>query len=192
MRKFLNKKQLKKIGFFEIGKGCKISNKISCYNLKGSLGDNVRIDDYVCLKGKISLKSNIHIARGCTLSGGNKGIFVDSYTNLSNYVHIFSMSDDYFMPFIPGGALSNANRNKFAKIHNKKVYIGKAVLVGAFSVVLPGSILNNFSSTAAYSVIYKTIKEGFYHSNLYKKISLKRRNLKQMKIMYNKISKVKK
>ena len=76
MSKFLNKNQLKKIGFFKIGKGCKISNKISCYNLKGSLGDNVRIDDYVCLKGKVSLKSNIHIARGCTLSGGNKGIFV--------------------------------------------------------------------------------------------------------------------
>ena len=192
MSKFLNKNQLKRIGFFKIGKGCKISNKISCYNLKGSLGDNVRIDDYVCLKGKISLKSNIHIARGCTLSGGNKGIFVDSYTNLSNYVQVFSMSDDYFMPFIPGGALSNANRNKFAKIHNKKVFIGKAVLVGAFSVVLPGSILNNFSSTAAYSVIYKTIKEGFYHSNLYKKISLKRRNLKRMKMMYSSVSKVKK
>ena len=192
MSKFLNKNQLKRIGFFKIGKGCKISNKISCYDLKGSLGDNVRIDDYVCLKGKISLKSNVHIARGCTLSGGNKGIFVDSYTNLSNYVQVFSMSDDYIMPFIPGGTLSNANRNKFAKIHNKKVYIGKAVLVGAFSVVLPGSILNNFSSTAAYSVIYKTIKEGFYHSNLYKKISLKRRNLKQMKMMYNKVSKLKK
>ena len=192
MSKFLKKNQLKKIGFFKIGKGCKISNKISCYNLKGSLGDNVRIDDYVCLKGKVSLKSNIHIARGCTLSGGNKGIFVDSYTNLSNYVQVFSMSDDYFMPFIPGGALSNANRNKFAKIHNKKVFIGKAVLVGAFSVVLPGSILNNFSSTAAYSVIYRTIKEGFYHSNLYKKISLKRRNLKQMKMMYSSVSKIKK
>ena len=192
MNKFLNKNQLKRIGFFKIGKGCKISNKISCYDLKGSLGDNVRIDDYVCLKGKISLKSNVHIARGCTLSGGNKGIFVDSYTNLSNYVQVFSMSDDYIMPFIPGGTLSNANRNKFAKIHNKKVYIGKAVLVGAFSVVLPGSILNNFSSTAAYSVIYKTIKEGFYHSNLYKKISLKRRNLKQMKMMYSSVSKVKK
>ncbi len=192
MSEFLNKNQLKKIGFFKIGKGCKISNKISCYKVKASLGDNVRIDDHVCLKGKISLKSNIHIARGCTLSGGNKGIFVDSYTNLSNYVQIFSMSDDYFMPFIPGGALSNANRNKFAKIHNKKVYIGKAVLVGAFSIILPGSILNNFSSTAAYSVIYRTIKEGFYHSNLYKKISLKRRNLKQMKMMYNKVSKLKK
>ena len=74
----------------------------------------------------------------------------------------------------------------------KKVFIGKAVLVGAFSVVLPGSILNNFSSTAAYSVIYKTIKEGFYHSNLYKKISLKRRNLKQMKMMYSSVSKIKK
>ncbi len=192
MSDFLNKKQLKKLGIFKIGKGCKISNKISCYNLKGSLGDNVRIDDYVCLKGKITLNSNIHIARGCTLSGGNKGIFVDSYTNLSNYVQIFSMSDDYFKPFIPGGALSNTNRNKFARIHNKKVYIGKAVLVGAFSVILPGSILKNFSSTAAYSVIYKMIKEGFYYSNLYKKISLKRRNLKQMKIMYSKVSKIKK
>jgi len=53
MSMYLSKDKLKKMGFINIGKDCKISNKISCYDLKCSIGDHVRIDDDVSLKGKI-------------------------------------------------------------------------------------------------------------------------------------------
>ena len=47
MNKYLTNSKLKKIGFKKIGKNCKISKSISTYNLIGSLGDNIRIDDII-------------------------------------------------------------------------------------------------------------------------------------------------
>ena len=78
MSMYLSKDKLKKMGFINIGKDCKISDKISCYDLKCSIGDRVRIDDDVSLKGKINIKSNVHIGRGCTLSGASEGIYIDN------------------------------------------------------------------------------------------------------------------
>ena len=57
MSDFLNKAQLKKLGFFKVGKNCKVSKYIRCYNLNCSIGNNTRIDDDVVLKGKIEIGS---------------------------------------------------------------------------------------------------------------------------------------
>ena len=125
MNKYLTNSKLKKIGFKKIGKNCKISKSISTYNLIGSLGDNIRIDDDVQLKGKIDLKSNVHIARGCTLSGAKHGIFVDDLVSLANYVQIYSSSADYYSPSIAVATLNSEMRKKFSKVYEKKIKIGK-------------------------------------------------------------------
>ena len=54
MSEFLNKKQLKKLGFFKVGNNCKVSKYVRCYNLNCSIGDNTRIDDDVVLKEKLN------------------------------------------------------------------------------------------------------------------------------------------
>ncbi len=187
MQLYLNKKQLKKIGFKKIGENCKISNLIRGYNLDCTLGDNVRIDDDVVLKGKINIKSNVHIARGCTLSGGEKGIFLDNFSTLSNFCQLFTKSDDYFLPGVSGGTLNENKRKKFCKIHNKKIKIGKSVIVGTFSVILPGADMGDFSSAGAFTLITKKIKTGYFFSNLEtKNIKLKKRNLIKLNNIYKK------
>ena len=72
-----------------VGSNHKISSLARFYGNKIKIGKNVRIDDDVVLKGKIKINSNVHIARGCTLSGGDKGIIIGSYTALSNFIQIF-------------------------------------------------------------------------------------------------------
>jgi galactoside O-acetyltransferase len=61
---YFTKEQLINFGFSKIGKNCKISKKTSFYNVSGSIGNNVRIDDDVILKGNITLSSHVHLARG--------------------------------------------------------------------------------------------------------------------------------
>jgi len=184
---YLNKKQLKKIGFKKIGKNCKISRLIRGYSLKCEIGDNVRIDDDVVLKGRITIKSNVHIARGCTLSGGDKGIFMDNFSTLSNFCQIFTKSDDYFQPCISGGTLNQVNQKKFSIIHSKKISIGKVVIVGAFSILLPGAKINDFSSIGAFSLLKNNIKSGFFFSNFENENKkLKKRNLSKIKKIYQK------
>ncbi len=188
MAQYLNKKQLNKIGFKKIGNNCKISITTRGHSLNCTVGNNVRIDDDVVLKGKINIKSNVHIARGCTLSGGNQGIFLDYFSTLSNFCQLFTKSDDYFLPFISGGTLNKKDRGKFSKIHNTKIRIGKAVIIGSFSVILPGSSIGDFSSAGAFSLINKKIPSGYFFSNLItKKERLKKRNLTKLKKVYKKL-----
>jgi galactoside O-acetyltransferase len=189
MNKYLTKSQLKKIGFKKIGKNCKISKSISTYNLIGSLGDNVRIDNDVQLKGKINLKSNVHIARGCTLSGGTYGIFIDELAALANYVQIYSFSDDYYLPSIAVATLDNKMRKKFSKVYEKKIIIGKCCIVGTFSVLLPGTILGNFSSIGALTIVNKKINEGFFYQSKSRE-KLKKRNVKFFKKLYKEYKKL--
>ena len=182
MNEHLTNKELKTLGFFKIGKNCKISIKIRCYSFKGTLGDNVRIDDDVVLKGKIYLKNNVHIARGCTLSGSsNKSIYCDDFAGVSNFTQIFTSSDDYIQPGVPGATLDNFRRKKFSKIINSNIIIGKMTLVGAFSLILPGAHLEDYSSAGAYSIIRSKIKSGYYFSNFNKKKNIHKKKLKKVK-----------
>ena len=178
MSKFLTLKELEKIGFNKIGKNCKISKSITTHNLIGSLGDNVRIDDDVQLKGKIELKSGAHIARGCTLTAGKSGIVIGELSALANYVQIYSSSDDYYYPSIPIATLNEKMRKKFSKVYNKKIIIGKCCLVGTFSVLLPGANLGDFSSVAALTIVNKKINKGIFLIQSKTKELKKKRDLK--------------
>mgnify|MGYP006141840087 CR=1 FL=1 len=72
MNKYLTLSQLKRIGFKKIGKNCKISKSISTYNLIGSLGDNVRIDDYTIISTVMGLKIQ-HISQYLKISVAKMG-----------------------------------------------------------------------------------------------------------------------
>ena len=179
---FLNRRELLNMGFKSVGKNCVISRKIATGGLDCRIGDNIRIDDDVLLKGKIVMESNIHISRGCTLSGGNKGIIIKEFTAVSNYVQFFTKSDDYFQPYLPAATLSKKLSNKYSKVINKKISVGRCVLVGSMSVLLPGAEVGDFSSIGAYCTLINKIPSGYYFSNRYsKKNVLKKRNIVLMK-----------
>lgn len=168
---FLNKYQLKKIGFKKIGKKCKISKYIRTYDSIVNIGNNSRIDDDVILKGKIEIGSNVHLARGCTLSGGKKGIFIGDFSTFSNYVQIFSTSDDYRANALPSGTLNKVLNKKYCKLLESKILIGNGCLFGSMCLILPGANVGNFSSFAAFSIIFRKIKSGVFFKK--KKIILK-------------------
>lgn len=187
MSYYLNKNQQIKLGINKIGQNCKISKKIRAYSLNCTIGNNVRIDDDVVLKGKIIINSNVHIARGCTLSGGRKGIILENFSTISNFCQVFTESDDYFRTVVSGGTLSNKERGKFCKIYSKKVLIGKSVIVGPFSVILPGAEIKDFCTFGPYSCIYKKIKSGYFIYNTFqKKTILRKRNIIKLKKNYEK------
>tara|TARA_Y100000022_G_scaffold189389_1_gene188642 strand:- start:228 stop:806 length:579 start_codon:yes stop_codon:yes gene_type:complete len=187
MSNYLNKYQYKKLGFNKVGRNCKISKKINTYNLNCSVGKYVRIDDNVTLKGRITIGSNVHISKGCTLSGGEKGIFLENFSTLSNFCQLFTQSDDYYNTPVSGGTLSKIKREKLTKYISKKISIGKASIIGPFGVILPGAEVGDFCTVAPYSCIYKKIRSGYYFStvNLSKPI-YKKRNLYKLKKFYEK------
>ena len=161
---FLKNYQLKKIGFKKVGKNCNISKYTRTYSANISIGNNSRIDDDVILKGKINIGSNVHLARGCTLSGGNKGIYIGDFSTFSNYVQIFSSSDDYQANAIPSGTLSKNLSKDYCALYESKIIIGEGCLFGSMCTILPGANVGDFSSFAAYSVIFKKFNGGIFYS----------------------------
>lgn len=150
------KQELKALGFKKVGNNVYISKKASFYSPeKMIIGNNVRIDDFCILSGKVELGNYIHIAAYSTLYGGTDGIYIDDYANISSRVTVYSVSDDYTgmsmtSPMIP---------EKYKNVISAPVIIEKHVIIGATSVVLPGCTLQEGSAFGCFSFINKSTEK---------------------------------
>jgi len=89
---FLSREELMEIGFKSIGENVLLSSKASIYGPENiEIGNNVRIDDFCILSGKIKLGSYIHIAAYSALFGGEESITMEDFTGLSSVYTQFQM-----------------------------------------------------------------------------------------------------
>ena len=153
---FLNQKELDNMGFKFLGKNVLISDKSSIYNTKNiSIDDNTRIDDFCVLSagdGGIEIGKYVHIACFSSLIGKGK-ITMKDYSGISSRVSVYSSSDNYDGEYMTNPCLPDNVTNT---IH-KDVIIGKHVVIGSNSVVLPGVTLFDGCSVGAMSLINKSI-----------------------------------
>ena len=150
MGSFHTEEELKKIGFKSIGKNVLISRLTSIYNPQNIIiGNNVRIDDFCILSGKIELGNNIHISAGSFLFAGEAGIKMMDFSGLSSRCAIYAVSDDYSgqamtMPIIP---------EHFRKVTEKSVTLGKHSLIGTGTTILPGANVAEGTAVGAMSLV---------------------------------------
>lgn len=148
--------ELLALGFKHVGNNVAISKKASFYSpQKISIGSNVRIDDFCVLSGNIKIGNFVHIAVFSALFGGEKGIEISDFANISSRVSVYALSDDY-----SGESMTNPLiPDRYKKVTQEKVFIGKHVIIGATSVVLPGAVLNDGASFGSFSLIKGNVKE---------------------------------
>ncbi len=149
---FYSESELKNLGFNCVGKNVLISRKASFYGEKNiSLGNNVRIDDFCILSGKIDLGNFIHIGAGTYLFGGQEGITLKDFAGCSPHVSVFTSSEDY-----SGNSLTNPTvPEQFKKLKKGPVLIEKYVIIGTGSVVLPSVVLEEGSAIGTLSLVDK-------------------------------------
>jgi len=93
---YYSRNELLEMGFKDIGENVLVSTKASIYNCCSiSIGDNSRIDDYCVVSGKVSIGKHVHMAPGCLVAGGEKGVDIEDFSGLAYHVMVFSQSDDY-------------------------------------------------------------------------------------------------
>ena len=134
---FLSETELKQIGFKHLGKGVKVSSKISIYNPANiCIGDHTRIDDFCILsagEGGIEIGKYAHVACYCSLIGAAL-IKLGDFVGISGRTSIYSSNDDY-----SGRFLTNPNiPDQFKNVNTREVILEKHVLVGVGTVILPG------------------------------------------------------
>lgn len=150
----LTQDAIKALGFLSLGENIQISDRASFYGASRiSLGSNVRIDDFCVLsagEGGIHIGDYVHIAVYSALIGAG-AIKLSNYCNISSRVSIYSSSDDY-----SGAAMTNPMvPTEYTNVKHADVFLGKHVIVGSGSIILPGAVLEEGVAVGALSLISK-------------------------------------
>ncbi|KFK97885.1 MULTISPECIES: acyltransferase [unclassified Serratia (in: enterobacteria)] len=175
---FLTEEQLKNIGFASFGVNVLISDKASIYGASRiKIGSNVRIDDFCVLSagcGGIEIGNYIHIAIYSSLIGGGK-ITVSDFCNISSKVAIYSSNDDYSGEYMTNPMVPSV----FTNVTNDMVFLGKHVIIGSGSLVLPGASLYEGVAIGAFSLVTKDC-EAF---NIYAGVPAKKIKRREQKLL---------
>ena len=180
MDSFYNEQELKNIGFNKIGKNVMISKKASIYSPSQiSLGNNVRIDDFTILSGKIDIGDYVHISAYTALYG-KYGIKIGNFCGCSPRSIIFSATDDFSGEYM----ISPMVPEECTNIIGGKVIFEDFVQIGANTIVMPKVTIHRGSVTGAFTFVNKELSEwGIYAGIPAKKI--KDRNKKILEIYKN-------
>ncbi|MDZ4257989.1 MAG: acyltransferase [Gemmatimonadales bacterium] len=148
----LSAEALSAFGFASIGRDVCVSDRASFHGVSRiRLGDHVRIDDFCVMSagdGGISIGDHVHVAVYSCLIGAGR-ITISDFANISSRVSIYSSSDDY-----SGATLTNPTiPDEFKDVEHADVHIGRHVVIGSGSVVLPGSILEDGVAIGALSMV---------------------------------------
>jgi acetyltransferase-like isoleucine patch superfamily enzyme len=176
----LNRAAIERMGFAAVGENVMLSDRASFYNCAGiSIGSNVRIDDFCVLAagvGGICICDYVHIAVGTTLIGGGKITMAD-FSALSSRVSVYSSSDDY-----SGATMTNPTvPPEYTGVVHAHVFLGKHVIVGSGSVILPGVTLEEGVAVGALSLVNRDCKAfGIYAGNPARRIKERKRDLLEL------------
>lgn len=180
----LSPEQIVGIGFKFVGKGVRLSDKASFYNAANiMIGDHTRIDDFCVLsagEGGISIGRNVHIAVYSSIIGAGHVILSD-FSNISSRVSIYSSSDDY-----SGATMTNPTvPAAFTGVQHADVFVGRHVIVGSGTVVLPGVRVGEGAAIGALSLVRESCQPfGIYAGAPARFIKERLRNLLTLEQQY--------
>lgn len=152
---FLTDKEIKNIGFKKVGINVKISERAVFYSPENiSMGDYARIDDFVIISAGTEVTIGRYVHIGCYASIIGKGIvLMQDFSGISCGVRIFSSSDPY-----NGNYMTNPTvPEEFRCTRHDDVILGRHVVVGANSIILPGVTLNDGVAVGAMSLVKESV-----------------------------------
>jgi galactoside O-acetyltransferase len=154
---YYNSAELRQFGFKSVGENVLIAKNCTIIGLHNiAIGDDVRIDSgtNIIATGPVDLGSFIHIGGGCHLAARG-GLRMGDYSGLSQGVKIYTASDDY-----SGKHLTNPTvPTEYLGCKVQAVELGRHVIIGAGSVILPGCSIGEGSSVGALSLVTKRLPE---------------------------------
>jgi dTDP-4-amino-4,6-dideoxy-D-glucose acyltransferase len=149
---FYSEDELHALGLASVGTDVRISRQASIHGANRiTIGDHSRIDDFCVLSagaGGIRIGRHVHIAVHCALIGHGR-IELHDYAGLSSRVTIYSSNDDY-----SGAHMSNPTvPAEYTHVTHAPVTLGRHVIVGSGSVILPGCTLHEGCGVGSLSLV---------------------------------------
>jgi acetyltransferase-like isoleucine patch superfamily enzyme len=111
------------------------------------------------MSGNVVVGNYCHITPMCLVAGGVPGIIFSDFCTLAYGVKIFAQSDDY-----SGHSLANSLiPKKFKNEILRSISVGRHVIIGAGSVILPGVEIAEGCSIGALTLLNKNTEPwGIY------------------------------
>lgn len=176
----LSRDALQSMGFATLGTDLRISDRASFYGApRISLGDHVRIDDFCVIsagQGGVVIGQHVHVAVYSLLIGAGR-ILLSDFANISSRVSIYSSSDDY-----TGASMTNPTvPDTYKRVHHAPVSIGRHVIIGSGSVILPGITLEDGVAIGALSLVKSDCNAfGIYAGNPARRVRERKRDLLEL------------
>ena len=176
----LSREAIERMGFASVGNNVQISDRASFYGTaRIALASNVRIDDFCVLSaglGGISIGPHVHVAVYSSLIGAGK-ITLSDFCNISSRVSIYSSNDDY-----SGATMTNPTvPSDYTGVIHADVFLGKHVIVGSGSVILPGVTLEDGVAVGALSLVNRNCEAfGIYAGNPARRVKERKRDLLEL------------
>lgn len=153
-------------GFGFAALGCSVSvhetaNIVFPENI--TIGSRVRIDPFVTIIASkpVVIGSNVHIGAYSYISAAER-VMLSDFSGLSQGVKIYTASDDYV-----GRGLTNPTvPEKYTCVKKGEVSLGRHVIIGAGSIVLPGVTIGEGGAVGALSLVKQSLASwGVYSGN---------------------------
>ena len=152
---FYSEDELKNLGLKSIGRGVLLSRYARIYSAELiEIGDNVRIDDFCILSGKITFGKYIHVSAYTGFFAGSEGIEIQDYATISSGCMLYGLSDDYSGDYLTNSMIPNEFRN----VRKAKLTVGKFSIVGTGCRIFPGVTIGEGTAVGAMSMVKKNLK----------------------------------
>jgi galactoside O-acetyltransferase len=153
---FLDDRNLRELGLGACGSDVRIDASVRLYGANRiEIGSHVRIDAFTVIsagEGGIRIGDHVHIAAFVFMAGAGR-IEIGDFAGISGRVSLYSSNDDYSGASLTGPTLPAELRD----VHTAAVEIGRHVVVGAGSIVLPGVTLGEGSAVGALSIVKRDV-----------------------------------
>lgn len=176
--------ELRSLGFAHVGENVMVARNCTIIGLENvHIGDNVRIDGYTTISaagGSCRIGRNIHIGGSGHLACG-AGLKIDDFANLSQGVRVYSVSDDY-----SGAAMTNPTLpTEFTNVTRAPVSIGRHVVLGSGTIVLPGVEIGEGCALGALSLVPNSLDPwGVYAGIPVRRLKDRKRDLLELEKRY--------
>ncbi|WP_305815692.1 acyltransferase [Photobacterium leiognathi] len=104
--------------------------------------------------GEIYIGRNVHIAINSSLIG-QENILISDFANISSRVAIYSSSDDFSGDWMTNPTIPE----RYTNVYSQPVLIGKHVIIGTGSTILPGVQLSDCCAVGAMSLVKNSYPE---------------------------------
>ena len=157
---WLTEDELRGVGFQRLGRNVLVDQTALFFGAENIVvGSHVRIDAGALLsagRGGIAIGSHVHIAAMARIFAPDAAVTLSDFVGLSSGVAVYSSSDSYTT-----GALTNPTvPTELRDIIFAPVLLGRHVVVGANSVVMPGVTIAQGGAVGALTFVNRDVSEG--------------------------------